>query len=71
MPKNDDKNKLLDARKRKGWSQEQAARHLLISKSFYQKLELGERNPGVHLAIIINMVLDEDIYEVDPLELSA
>ena len=64
-------SKLFEARNRRGWSQDQAAKHLLISKSFYQKLELGERKPGMHLAIIINMVLGQDIYEVDSLELTA
>lgn len=63
--------KMVEARKRKGWSQAQAAEHLLISKSFYQKLELGERAPGVHLAIFINKIYQESIYDVDCFDLSA
>ena len=64
-------SKLVEARNRRGWSQDQAAKHLLISKSFYQKLELGERAPGVHLAIFINKIYQEDIFDVDFFGLSA
>lgn len=71
MPRLKTNTKLIEARKKKGWSQAQAAEYLLISKSFYQKLELGERAPGVHLAIFINGIYQEDIFDVDYFDLSA
>ena len=49
-----DRSCLVEARVRMGWSQATVARRLQVSLSHYEKIERGDRNPGVHLARAIN-----------------
>lgn len=62
---------LIEARHQKGWSQGEMANHLLVSKSFYQKLESGQRKPGIHLAMIIEEKLGKDALGNSSLRTSA
>lgn len=54
---------LIEARLEKGLSQAEAARMLRISRSHYEKLERGVRQPGVHLADAINALFGVQILD--------
>jgi len=62
-----DRSRLIEARKRKGWSQATAAYRLQISLSHYEKIERGVRMPGVHLARAINEVFGAHVCDAEPL----
>lgn len=58
--------KIVELRKKKGWSQEQVADSLQISQSAYARIERSESNSWAsHLASI------SDLFEVSPEELKT
>ncbi|MED4956753.1 helix-turn-helix transcriptional regulator [Paenibacillus sp. FSL R5-0527] len=57
--------KLIDARKRKGLSQEKVSRMINVSLKHYQNIEYGITIPSVTIALHLCEVLGIDIREVD------
>lgn len=57
------RSKLKIARKKKELSQEDVAEIVGISRSFYNQIENGERNPSFEITVRISNVLDLDVRE--------
>jgi transcriptional regulator with XRE-family HTH domain len=55
--------KLFEARKRKKLSQEEVAKVVCISRSFYNQIENGERNPRYETTVKISNFLEVDVRE--------
>lgn len=49
------------ARCKRGVTQAQAAQHARVSLTFYQKLESGEKNPGLRVALDLADLLGVDV----------
>lgn len=59
---------IKEARKKKGWTQEQLAALVGIARSTYTNIETGAKTPSVPVAQRIGKMLDvpwASIYEVD------
>ena len=55
------RNKIIMARKEKGLSQEQVAKIVGISRSFYTHIERGKRNPRYETLVKLSTLLKVDI----------
>lgn len=55
---------LIKARKLKGHTQEEVAYIIGISRSFYNQIETGERNPSYRTAFKISQLLSVDLTEL-------
>ena len=56
--------RIRDARKAKGWSQERLAFEAGIDRSYCGGLERGERNPSFNLLCALAKVLGSDLGEI-------
>lgn len=55
--------KLVESRKNKNLSQEEVAYVVGISRSFYNQIENGERNPRYETVVKISSFLEVDVRE--------
>lgn len=62
-PQDFKRSKLIKARKEKNLSQQQFAIAIGVSRSFYNQIENGVRNPRFETAEKISMILDLDVRE--------
>lgn len=53
--------KLIEARKARGWTQEDVAEHVGISRAYYTNIELGRKTPSLRVAFMIAKALNRDI----------
>ncbi|MCL6611024.1 MAG: helix-turn-helix transcriptional regulator [Peptococcaceae bacterium] len=58
------RHRLIEARKKHGWTQAQVAERLGVTPSFYGMIEQGSRNPRLPLALAM-----ENLFDIPALEL--
>lgn len=57
---------LIEARKKRGWTQAQVAERLGVTSSFYGMIEQGSRNPRLPLALTIENLFGIPASELFP-----
>lgn len=62
-------NRLKEFRQDKGWSQQELADHIGVSRNTIGSIERGEFNPTAKLALILCIVLDKKFEDVFYFEL--
>lgn len=58
------KNSLKQARAEKGWSQDQLAKIVGVSRNTISSIEVGQFNPTAKLALILCIALDKKFEEL-------
>lgn len=62
------KNQMYKARQRYGYSQEEAATYVGISREQWNRIERGKCEPGVKLALLISVAFEMPVDELFELE---
>ena len=60
------RHRLVESRKRRGWTQEETAQKLKITTGFYGMLEQGTRNPRLPLAFSLEKLFGIPLKQLFP-----